>query len=79
LKKIKDLRKYASQTRIQLIFGGILLFFFVGDGLILAFWGPGAAISGLLCLGMGLIPLALILGVFFVVDLILAAEKRRNQ
>jgi hypothetical protein len=79
VRRIKDLRKYASQTHIRLIIGGILLFFVVGDGLILVFWGSGAAISGFLCLGMGLIPVILIVGALFLMDLILDAEKRRNQ
>jgi hypothetical protein len=56
----KDLRRYAQQTNLRLAAGGLLLLFIVGDGLIYLFMGPGAALMGLLCLGMGLAPLLLI-------------------
>lgn len=52
----KNLKDYARQTTMQLIAGGIILLFIVGDGLIYLIYGPRAAISGLLCLGVGLIP-----------------------
>lgn len=56
----RDLRKYASQTNIRLILGGILLVFLVGDGLIYLFYGRYAALIGLMCLSIGLMPLVLI-------------------
>jgi hypothetical protein len=56
----RDLRKYASQTNIRLILGGILLVFLVGDGLIYLFYGRYAALIGLMCLFIGLMPLVLI-------------------
>ena len=57
---IRDLRRYARQTQIRLILGGILLLFLVGDGLIYIFYGKEAAILGIFCLGAGLSPLVLI-------------------
>lgn len=56
----RDLRRYARQTNVRLIVGGLLLLFVVGDGLIYIFYGRSAALMGLLCLGLGLAPLFLI-------------------
>jgi hypothetical protein len=64
----QDLRKYRRQTTIRLIAGGLLLFFIVGIGLIYLIYGPAAAISGLVCMGMGLIPLAAIFLFFLLID-----------
>jgi hypothetical protein len=73
----RDLRKYARQTNVQLIVGGILLLVVVGLGLIYFFYGPGAALSGLLCLVVGLIPLVLIWLGFFILELI--TKRVQNQ
>ena len=56
----RDLRRYARQTNTRLLAGGILILFLVGDGLIYLFYGPRAAVMGLLCLVAGLAPLLLI-------------------
>lgn len=64
----RDLRKFARQTNVRLIIGGILLLFLIGDGLIWLFKGPQAAISGLLCMGLGLAPLVLIATVLFLFE-----------
>ena len=73
----RDLRKFASQTNIRLIIGGLILVFVVGLGCIYVFSGQGAAIAGLLCLLAGLIPLFLIWAVFFVLELI--TKRAREQ
>lgn len=57
---MRDLRKYAKQTNTRLLIGFFLLLLFVGDGLIYFIYGPSAAVSALLCIGAGLIPLLLI-------------------
>lgn len=62
---MRDLRRYAHQTNVRVIFGGILILFIIGDGLIYLFYGKGAAILGFMCLIVGLSPLLLI-GMFFV-------------
>jgi hypothetical protein len=72
----RDLRKYASQTNIRLILGGILLIFVVGIGLIYLFYGQGAALTGLLCLLVGLIPIVLIWLMFWLLELITKRVKR---
>jgi hypothetical protein len=72
----RDLRKYASQTNSRLIAGGILLLFIVGDGLIYVFMGANAAVMGLVCLVIGLIPLILVWSLLWLLDL---AVKRANQ
>lgn len=56
----RDLRKYARQTNVRLLVGFLILLFLIGDGLIYALYGRGAALMGLLCLGAGLVPLLLI-------------------
>ena len=56
----RDMRKYARQTNIRLILGGLLLMILIGEGLILVFYGRSAALSGLICMGLGLAPLILI-------------------
>lgn len=72
----RDLRKYANQTNIRLIFGGFVLVFVVGISLIYLFFGQGAALTGLLCLTVGLIPLILIWFMFFILEVII---KRANK
>ncbi len=71
-----DLRDYARQTTVRLIAGGFLLLFIVGDGLIYLIYGPSAALSGLLCLGIGILPIVLIFIIFAILDWIV---KRANR
>jgi len=59
----RDLRQYTKQTETRLIFGLLLLVFLVGDGLIFYFYGPGAGLMGLVCLGGMMVPVLLV--VFF--------------
>lgn len=56
----RDLRRYNRNTYIGLVVGGLVLLFVVGGGLIYIFYGRAAAVSGLLCMGLGLIPITLI-------------------
>ncbi len=72
----RDLRKYARQTNIRLIIGGLLVLFIVGDGLIYLFYGPGAALTGLLCLLGGLVPIILIIFFLLLIDWVV---KRANR
>jgi hypothetical protein len=72
----RDLRKYASQTNVQLIAGALILLFVVGVGLIAWFYGPGAAGMGLLCLLGALVPVGLIALLLFGLD---ALVKRINK
>jgi TM2 domain-containing membrane protein YozV len=65
---MNDLRKYASQTMTRLIVGGILILFLIGDGLIYLIYGAGAASMGLLCLGVGMIPILSIVLVIWIMD-----------
>jgi TM2 domain-containing membrane protein YozV len=73
---IRDLRKYARETNTRLIVGALLVLFIIGDGLIYLIYGPGAAITGLLCLVGGLVPIILILLFFVLLDWIV---KRANR
>jgi hypothetical protein len=72
----KDLRKYANQTNVRLVLGGLVFLIVGGDLLIYLIFGPQAAITGLLCFGAGLVPIALVLLVFWLLDWIL---KRARQ
>jgi hypothetical protein len=72
----RDLRKYTSQTTTRLIIGGLLLLFIVGDGLILLIYGYEAALTGMICLLAGLLPLVLVWGVLLGMEQIVnAADK----
>jgi len=72
----RDLRQYARQTSIRLILGGILLLFFLGDGLIWIFYGKEAAILGLICLLAGISPVVLI---WLALSLLEWIASRANQ
>ncbi len=72
----RDLRKYAQQTNVRLIIGGLLVLFIVGDGLIYLFYGTGAALAGLLCLLGGLVPIVLIILFLLLIDWVV---KRANR
>ena len=65
---MRDLRKYARNTNSRLVFGFIFLLFLVGDGLIYLFYGRGAALTGLICIMGGFVPILLIIGLFAVID-----------
>jgi len=54
---MRDLRKYARQTNIQLSIGFLLILFLVGDGLIYIIWGREAAVMGIVCILAGLAPM----------------------
>lgn len=56
----RDLRKYSRQTQNRLIWGFLALVFVLGDGLIFLLWGREAALMGLICLFLGLLPAVLV-------------------
>jgi hypothetical protein len=64
----RDLREYAKNTDIQLGIGAFVLLFVVGTALIYYFYGPGAAVFGLICLIGALVPIALIFLALFGID-----------
>jgi hypothetical protein len=72
----RDLRNYARQTNLRLIAGALLILLVVGEGLIYLIYGPGAAVTGLLCIGAGLFPVILIVLIFSGIDWII---KRANR
>lgn len=57
----RDLRAYARTTTARLIAGGLLVLVVVGGVLVYAIYGPGALLSALLCIGVGLAPVALVM------------------
>ena len=74
---MRDLRKYAKGTNLRLIIGFVLLLLLVGDGLIYLIYGPGAAITGVLCILGGLAPLGLIYILLLVVEKV--AQKSNDE
>lgn len=73
---MRDLRKYAKQTTFRLIAGGILLVLIAGVGFTWLIYGKGAALSALLCIATGLVPVILILGLFALISWIL---RKHNE
>ena len=65
----RDLRKFATQTNVRLIIGGLGLLFVVGLGLIALIYGPNAALMGFLCLLGGMVPVGLVVLVMFGLDI----------
>lgn len=72
---MKDLREYAKQTNIRLVFGAFILLFIVGVALIWVFYGEGAAGMGFVCLLAALFPVILILGIFLAIEWILKRAR----
>jgi len=72
----RDLRKYASQTNVQLIVGGLVMLFVVGLGLIALVYGTNAALMGFLCMLGGMVPIGLVALVMFGLDVIV---KKSNK
>lgn len=73
----RDLRKYANQTTIRLIVGGLILIFIVGIGLVYLFYGSRAALTGLLCLIVAFIPILLIWLMFLFLEFL--TKRARDQ
>lgn len=57
---MRDLREYSKQTSVRLFFGGFVFIIIIAEILIYLFYGKNAAISGFICILLGLIPLGLI-------------------
>ena len=72
---MRDLRKYAKQSNVRFIAGMFFLLFIVGEILIWVFYGNGAAGMGFLCLLGALVPVALIIGVFILMDWIVKRAR----
>jgi len=72
---LRDLRKYARQTSVRLIIGAILLILVAGVGFTWLIYGKGAALTALLCIGAGLVPVILILGLFLLISWILRKQN----
>ena len=72
----RDLRKYAKDTNVQLLFGAFVSLFIIGIGLIWAIYGGGAAVTAFLCLLGATVPIGLIFLSLFGLDWIV---KRANR
>lgn len=76
---MKDLRNYARQTNIRLIVGAVLILMIVGEGLIYLFYGIGGAITGFLCIGSGIIPILLIVGILSLMEWIVKKNDENDN
>jgi len=74
---IRDLRKYAKNTDMHLIIGFFVLLIVVGLGLVFFIWGAGAAVTGLICVGVALLPVLAVLGVVWILDYL--ARRARGE
>lgn len=72
----RDLRKYARQTRAQLLGGLFLLVFLVGDGLIFILYGKEPALLGLICLLAALLPVLIVVVILSIMDRVVKHDHR---
>lgn len=72
----RDLRKYMKDTNVRIVVGALLLLFIVGLGLIWFFYGFGGAVTGLLCILGGFVPIGFIFLALYGLDWIV---KRANR
>lgn len=73
----RDLDTYHTETIRRLIYGTLIILFTVGLGLIWFFYGIKAAGMGFLCLIGAFIPIFLVIGVIFGMDLFLKKIDRK--
>lgn len=73
---MNDLRKYARQTNFRLVMGALALLFIVGDGLILIFYGPAGALTGLFCLLGGMVPILMVIGILQLMEYFLKKSDK---
>ncbi len=72
----RDLRKYAKNTTVRTVIGFLILLFIVGDGLIYFIYGPSAAVTGLICILGGIVPVILIYATFLLMEHVV---KKANE
>lgn len=63
-----DPRRHRAQTERRLIIAGLLILFVIGGGLIYIFYGSNAWLSGMLCMGAGVLLLLLLWGILTLLD-----------
>lgn len=73
--KETDLRRYARNTHLRLVAGGIIVVLVVGNLLVLLFYGKFAAAQSLLCMGIFLFPVLLIVVILQVMEWIVSRER----
>ncbi len=71
----RDLRKYQRQTTLRLVIAALVLLFLVGGGLIYLIYGGGTALTAVLCMGLLMLPVALVLLIFRGMDWLVRRSK----
>ncbi len=74
----RDLRRYARNTQLRLILGGLALVVVVGGALVWWLYGPRAASTALLCTCAGLAPVVLIFLSLEIVEWISRRARREE-
>jgi hypothetical protein len=74
----RDLRKYQRQTTIRLVIAALILLFLIGGGLLYLIYGQGTALTGVLCMFALLIPVGLVLLIFWGMDWIIKRSKDKE-
>jgi Na+/melibiose symporter-like transporter len=76
---VKDLRKYAQSTNFRLILGGLILVTVVAFILIALFYGINSALFGLICVFAALIPISIVLFLFFLLNRYISNERKKQE
>ena len=72
----RDLRRYARNTQLRLILGGLAIVFLAGGALVWWIYGPQAAAMALLCTVAGLAPILLIFIALLALEWISRSARR---
>jgi fatty acid desaturase len=76
---VKDLRKYAQSTNLRLLLGGLVLVTLVAFILITFFYGINSAFFGLICVFATLIPISIVLILFFLLNRYISNERKKQE
>jgi hypothetical protein len=74
----RDLRKYQRQTTIRLVILALFLLFIVGGGLLYLIYGQGTALTAVGCMFALLIPIGLVLLIFWGMEWIVKRSKDKE-
>lgn len=76
--KMRDLKNYRQQTNRHLFIGFFIILFFVGISLIALIYGVQAALMGVVCLIVALVPMGLVWLVLILMDWIVHRTEKEK-